>query len=365
MEHARIISREPGLTVCALSGSPYEMGFAHGRLFNAEITLMRARLRSYLSSITRGLGGRALMLLFGMLSRRMERYTPEPIKDELRGIADGAGLDYRFVFLLNALDDVLVNMACSAAAIGPGRTREGDIIVGRNLDYPLFYDALPGLTTVFSVEPDNGRRFVSVGWPGFAAVVTGMNDAGLFIADLTSITRDERLAGTPALLLNRVALQSSSTLDEAEEVYRSARRTVGKNIMSASPEGARVFELTAREFVPRRMAGGLLCCTNHFENPALAGRQGSVKPPPRSDFPSSYYSYAFSKERMDALTSSLSSGSGLDVDDVVAALGAGPVANPSTVQSVVFMPKTRRLFVAVSGETPVSAGEYRELYGLL
>ncbi len=365
MQKGRIISREPGLTVCELYGTPYEVGLSHGRLFGPEIALMKAHLRAYFSSITHGMGGLGLIWLFGTLARRMEKHTPEHIKEEMRGIADGSGQGYRFIFLLNALDDVLVNMACSAVAVGPARTRDGRLIVGRNLDYPLFYDVLPGLTTVFKVAPDTGRPFVCVGWPGFAGVVTGMNDTGLVLADLTSISSDRRLSGSPALMVNRLALQGSSTLEEAEHAYRKARRTVGKNIMAASPKGAGVFELTAGGFETRYIEDGLLVCTNHFESPSLVKRQGRVKPPPKSEFPASYYSYAFSKERMDALASYLGSASGHSVEDVIYALGREPVANLSTVQSVVFVPEEKRILVAVRPETPVSLGKYMELTGLI
>jgi hypothetical protein len=364
MEHGNIISREPGLTVCELHGTPREMGFAHGRLFEAEIALMRERLMSYLTSITFGIGGRTLLLFFGFLSRQMEPFVPGGLKEEMRGIAQGSRQDYRFIFLLNSLDDVLVNSACSSVAISPENSLDGRLIVGRNLDYPLFFDLLPKLTTVFKIMPFGRQGFVSVGWPGFSAVVTGMNASGVCIADLTSISRDKTMKGMPALLLNRKALGNSRDLDEMTGILKDAHRTVGKNIMTASPAGARVLELSAKGFNVREGVSGLLACTNHYEGKEMAARQGSVKAPPKSDFPQSYYSYAFSKERMDKL-SSLVGGRKVGVEDVTAALGTEPVANGSTVQSVVFVPETRRILVARRESTPVSLGEYRELTGIL
>jgi len=363
MEHGRITSREPGLTVAELSGAPYEIGLAHGRLFRPEIALMRARLISYLDSISLGFGGRILLGIFELLSRRMVPYTPAELKEEMRGIAKGAGQSYRFIFLLNSLDDVLVNLACSAVAVGPENSIDGNLIVGRNLDYPLFFDLLPRLTTVFRVRPESGQAFVSVSWPGFAAVVTGMNESGVCIFDLTSITRDRRLAGTPALLINRTALQHSRSVDELTEVVDCSRRTVGKNIMAASPTVARVLETSAASIHVREAVSGVLACTNHFESEEMAARQGSVKAPPKTGLPQHYYSYAFSKERMDRLTEMVS-GRKAGVDDVAAALGTAPVANESTVQSVVFVPETRRILVARREVTPVSQGEYVEVEGM-
>lgn len=365
MEKGRIISREPGLTVAELSGNPYGLGLAHGRLFGPEIALMRARLLHYLNDITFGIGGRPLIWYFGYLARRMERFTPSPLKDELRGIADGSGQDYRSILLMNALDDVLLNHACSAVTVGHEQTAEGMLLAGRNLDYPLFYDLLPKLTTVFKITPDTGHAFVSVGWPGFAAVVTGMNDSGVFLADLTSITRDRRLDGVPALLLNRLAIQGASSLEELQGIITGARRTVGKNIMAASPAGAVVLELSAKSLKQRGPVDGMLVATNHYEDKDMACRQGSVKPPPKSDFPASYYSYAYSKERMDCISSGLSGRHGITIEDMREALGTPPVANGSTVQSAIFVPETRKIIVAHRERTPVSAGAYRELYGLL
>lgn len=365
MENGGIISREPGLTVVELSGQPYDMGLAHGRLLGPEIALMRVRLLGYLGSISYGIFGGTLLWVFGHLTRRMEPFIPQTLKDELRGIADGSGQDYRFILLLNALDDVFMNLACSSVAVGPELTGSRNLLIGRNLDYPLFYDLLPKLNTVFRVTPDAGHPFVSVAWPGFAAVVTGMNDAGLFIADLTSITKDRSLQGTPALLLNRLAIQGSATIDELQDTYAGAKRTVGKNIMAASPDGARVLELSANSMTYREPSGGVLVATNHFEDSGMAGRQGSVKPPPKSDFPARYYSYEFSKERMDCLHGAFNWRTDVSAGDVASALGSQPVANESTVQSIVFEPATKKLLVAVRTTTPVSAGEYRELTGLL
>lgn len=360
----KIISREPGLTVAELSGPPYETGFAHGSMFAPEIARMRERLLAYLTSISLRVGGYPLLWLFMLLSHRMERYVPGDLREEIRGIADGSGQGYRFIFLLNCLDDIFVNLSCSSFALNPERTEDGDLIVGRNLDYPVFTDALPKLTTVFRYNPVEGRPFVSVGWPGFAAVVTGVNEAGMFIADLTSINRKKTLKGFPALLLNRYAIQRAGTLHTLLAIYRGARRTVGKNLMAASPEGAQALEVSAADLRVREHTEGLTVCTNHYVTPEMAAGQGSVRPAPKTDIPASFYSYDFSKERMDRIAA-LTEGRRLKPEDVVTALGADPIANMATVQSVVFVPRTKRLLVAMRESTPVSRGYFKDLTGII
>lgn len=364
MPKGNLIKREPGLCVVELSGAPREIGHAHGTLFAAEITLMRARLLSYLSDISFGIGGRALMRLLVFLAGRMAPFIPEELKEEMRGIAEGSGQSYSFILLMNALDDVLVNLGCSSLAITGNLSKDGRLIVGRNLDYPLFYDFLPRLTTVFKITPREGRAFVSVAWPGFSAVVTGMNDAGVFLADLTSISRDRTMKGTPALLLNRALIQHSGSLEDLTQGFSLAKRTVGKNLMTASPSGCRVIEVSATRLAVREAFGGFLACTNHFEEPDMATLQGGIRTPPKTGLPDSYYSYAYSKERLERMRS-LASGGKASIDDLMKVLGSEPVANITTVQSVIAVPETRGLYVAYGVSTPVSRGEYADLGGLL
>ena len=364
MTENRIVKRLPGLTVIELSGSPREIGVAHGKAFAPEIALMKKRLMDYLSSISLGIGDRFLLWYFEKLALRMARYVPDELMDEMRGVAEGSGNSFKFIFLINALDDVLVNLACSSFAVPASRSENGQLFVARNLDYPLFHDTLPTLNTVFKIQPDKGQPFVSVAWPGFCAVVTGMNASGLFIADLTSLSRDRTLKGTPALLQNRIAIQQGRTLDEMEDVLRKAKRTVGKNLLIAAPEGARVLEVSARQVVSRSAPDNILACTNHFETPLMAGSQGSVKKPPRTDVPEEYFSYAYSKMRYDSVMA-LASKDKVAVSDAVSVLSAEPVGNRTTVQSVILFPGSKKLLIARSEQTPVSQGEYEDLGAVL
>ena len=90
--NARIVQKLPGLTVIELSGSPREIGLAHGKAFAPEIALMKKRLTDYLSSISLGVGGRFLLWYFEKLAAKMVRYVPDELLDEMRGVAEGSGI---------------------------------------------------------------------------------------------------------------------------------------------------------------------------------------------------------------------------------------------------------------------------------
>jgi hypothetical protein len=128
---------------------------------------------------------------------------------------------------------------------------------------------------VFSVQPAQGRPFISVGWPGLVNVVTGQNAAGLALACLTSPAWSERPWGTPLPFLYRLMLQYDGSLSEVAARLRGARRTIGNNLLvvSGADRDARVFEFTARQLAERATRRGVVATTNHFQAPPLQREQ--------------------------------------------------------------------------------------------
>ena len=114
--------------VIVLQGTHYEMGFQQGRMFANEIrslytTLLTSSLLPYLNRDQADIAG---VLKFyagpdyadGKFSKhflmdsakKLESYVPKYIKDEMHGIADGSGVSYDHVLLLNMLLDAMFNM---------------------------------------------------------------------------------------------------------------------------------------------------------------------------------------------------------------------------------------------------------------
>ena len=220
----------------------------------------------------------------------MHPNVPRELREEMRGVADGAHVPYRDILLLNCFDDVLhaliqlnpvlapvlqhrfvrpvlgwlgspptpapmPGFACSSFVLTGARSATGSPIHGRNLDYMIgdgFIDP-EGLVPIelrrnlatFVVRPTRGWAFASVAWPGFVGAVTTLNAAGLSLACLTSTVPRETANATPLLLLYRTIAQYASTLDEAEWLIRGTHRTIGNNVTMASgpANDARRFEL--------------------------------------------------------------------------------------------------------------------------
>src|SRR5437868_6461971 len=72
----------------------------------------------------------------------------------------------------------------------------GPLLVGRNMDFaPANVLGTKTLVTVY--RPHAEHAFVSVGWPGFAAVASGMNDEGLCALILINSGARKRGPGIP------------------------------------------------------------------------------------------------------------------------------------------------------------------------
>ncbi|MBX5490918.1 MAG: hypothetical protein IRZ14_07145 [Chloroflexi bacterium] len=363
------VERRDGLRVVELAGAPYELGWQHGRALRAEIgALWDACERLILNARGRWFGWVASQLLHGV-ARVMELYLPRALRRELQGVADGSGLPYRHLLLLNCFDDLMNNfrvfdrvaarLACTAFAAGGARAADGMAIAGRNLDYYFRAEFMaaglePTLVlqrhvVVFRVRPRHGLPFVSVGWPGIIGTVTAQNAAGLALACLTSPTWSERPWGTPLPLLYRGIAQYATTLAAAEARLRAARRTIGNNLVlaSAAERAACVVELSARAVHVSPPVGEVVVTTNHYCSPLLAREQDALINPT-------------SPLRLERVRALLAEGP-LDVARAQAILlddacldPAAPqwarLCNAGTIYSTVFEPGAGRLWVRAADQ---------------
>jgi hypothetical protein len=346
--------------IIELAGSPWERGRRHGELLAREIRLMRRALLQYLSLLTFYLGALpllAVLQLFTCLSFWPQ--IPARLKEELRGVASGAHLGLPLVLLINTLDDLANNLAsCSALAVGEGRTAQGLFLAGRNLDYPVFLDVLVDLKTLFLITPDQGVPLVSLAWPGYVGVLTGMNRAGVALAQLTAMCQDTTLKGLPAGLRHRLALEQETTVRDVAARILEPPRTIGNNLLLCGPREALVLEVSAHRHGVRRPSGGVITATNHFQSDAMEPVKGEFRRiPPGAVLAPYYFTEAYSRDRNTRLQE-LAANRSLGPGDLQAILGDPGIANPGTVNSTVFAPAELTLWVAPKQSPPVSQGQF-------
>jgi hypothetical protein len=347
--------------IIQLAGSPREIGRRHGELLAGEIRAMRRVLLTYIARISLYAGALPVLALFQLLSRlAFWPHIPPRLREELQGVAAGAQLSLPQILLINTLDDLANNWpACSALAVGAGRTPDGFYLAGRNLDYPVFVDILVDFQTLFSITPDEGLPLVSLAWPGFVGVLTGMNRAGVALAQLTAMCRDHTLRGLPAGLRNRLALEREATVPGLAAGLRAFPTTIGNNLFLLSPHEAAVLEVSPHRAALRRPEDGLSIATNHFQGEAMSAVKGVFRQrPPLSVLDPYHFTEAYSRARVARMETLAASRRNLGPADLQAILADPGVANAGTVNSVIFQPADLSLWVAKKAPPPVSRGDY-------
>ncbi|TKJ30997.1 MAG: hypothetical protein CEE40_02785 [Chloroflexi bacterium B3_Chlor] len=312
--HDGRLEERQGLRILRLTGTPYDMGYQHGVLLRHEI---RAGLQDQVFERLM-LQGQVSHLLLLHHARRLETYLPSEYRDEMRGLADGAGLSYSDVLLLNSYHDLICEptprrglqelffslyplfipqMGPRAVLSSAPATVERDS-TGNALCHPVggtfaifgqgtedrkllqgldFASPAPYLQDLLLIlyRPDVGNTFVAVGWPGMVGVTMGLNEERISVAGLPSPSQDASLDGIPLPFLLREVLQYAGDIRTALRLIASAERTTGYNVVigDGKPADAQALEFSAHQYAIFEADNDLVVRTNHYLDPSLSETQ--------------------------------------------------------------------------------------------
>lgn len=197
--------------------------------------------------------------------------------EEIRGIAEGAGVEELDVLAINVRTEVMfaakarraarassLPLECSALAILPERTAEGRLLVAQNWDWLVHsFETV----VVLEVEQDEGPDFVTVVEAGLLAKA-GINSAGVALATNALVTAED--AGRPGLpyhVLLRSILDSETISDGLAAILRSERSS-SANYLLGDQDGVTVDVEAAPGDFSRTFLGypedGVVLHVNHF-----------------------------------------------------------------------------------------------------
>jgi isopenicillin-N N-acyltransferase-like protein len=211
--------------------------------------------------------------------------------EEMRGIADGAGLDLTDVLAINVRTEVMyaakarqaplarqapaghqaktIPPECTAFACVPPPGQPGAALIGQNWDW-LLHSAQT--LVVLEVRQDEAPDFVTVVEAGLLAKA-GMNAAGLGLVTNALVTdADLGEPGLPYHVLLR-AMFDCATVAETLRVLAAAPRSSSANYLIAHASGAALnVEAAPGDFTrlyPLLPEDGVLRHTNHFLTPDI------------------------------------------------------------------------------------------------
>src|SRR6516162_3674118 len=216
---AGFLEEVDGCRVLHVKGDPYEMGYQQGTLLRDDIReLVHFLFDVKAKEMKIELGGLKLLdpkqVLKGIAARQRP-FVPDRFYEEMRGIADGAGMDVQDIIVANFIPELF---HCSGFAISGSATKDGTLYHGRILDYGCDW-RLQGHAVLSIAKPRGKIPFVNVTYAGFVGSVTGMNAERVSIGEMGGRGMGH-WDGVPMAFLMRMVLEEAKTLDQAVAIFR-------------------------------------------------------------------------------------------------------------------------------------------------
>ncbi len=302
---------EFGLWEMYLEGNEFELGVRNGILAeeliheqeDAFVTQLRKMVPSefYLD---------LLKHIVAWMNRNLDQHIPWEFRNEIYGVSLKASDEFSFIGpayqrMLNyhAAHDIghaLQNMnlvGCTAFGVNGIRSKDGGLLVGRNLDFSMGDDFARNKIVAF-YEPESGYKFVSITWGGMIGVVSGMNDQGLTVSLNAAKSGIPKSTSTPTSILARQILQYASTIKEAYALADQSSVFVSESflissasdnktvVIEKSPDGLAIYDTESDEII----------LTNHFQSDTFKNSELTKKN--RSEG-STVYRWERTKELLD------------------------------------------------------------------
>ncbi len=390
------------IPVLVLRGSAFEMGRQRGELFGEQIRELIDHYRTLpLKLLDRTRLGRSKVLSsFAASALNIGYRLPlsknilPPVEQELRGVCEGAGIPYEDSCFLMFMPDIFLTLfsiaalgheafsnlasplpsllgvsspvGCTSVAAWGSATADGELVVGRNMDFPGIRQLGNPLLVLY--EPEDGQRYLSATAAGVpTGGVTGMNESGITVAIHMNFSLDCSLSGHNIMNVANEVVRRARSLDEAVDIALAHKVTTGFTlfITSGDERRAAAVEFSAKRTSVRYPEGDSLVQTNHYLDDELSAREFKKAMLEKQ-----------SGGRFERCTSLLKGDWGTigpetlasylgDRFDVIAGRErtiGNTVCQPSTVLSVVMVPGERKLYFARNSPgaefSPASQGPY-------
>ena len=258
--------------VVDLAGSPREMGIAHGRAlrdlireFVAEAAPLHQANNALLRVGRNALDGFCLRNL-----GHLEKHSPDLV-DEMRGIAEGAGVPFADILFLNSfleLEDLRAPglgarilpdslWGCTTFNVRPEASADGRAYIGQNYDMERAYEKY---LCLLRLRPENGPEALAVSFAGILGLC-GLNSAGVGIV-INKVTCTDARPGVIYPMVLRKALAGARIGDALGAVIFSSRAS-GMNYQLAGDGAAFCAEASATAYHLLEFEHAV-AHTNHF-----------------------------------------------------------------------------------------------------
>ena len=280
-------------------------------------------------------------------AKQFVEYIPKQYLEEMKWIADWAGVSFNDILLINTYDDLLQIAWCSSMVIPKKDNFNGNFIHTRNLDYPIKILAKNKVVLKYNTH-------ISVWFPGYIWVLTWVWEKWISLSNHTAYSVNEWIFWMPSGLIYRKILETAWNMDEVKNILKTENRTIANNLMiwSYKENIWNVAEFDSKEIDFREEYNeNIIVSTNHFRSDWMKN-YSTTKEGTR------YKQYFEKVWKMD----------NINVDNLIGLLSYykeskwwNTIANNGTIQSVIMIPELRKIYVANWEDIPVTDWEYIEI----
>lgn len=249
-----------------LNGDAFARGVQHGKL-------ARDRIHRTIESLNRVIGTalspEEVATILEECRQHAAKYAPD-LLEEVRGIAEGAGIDEADIFKINCYSELwyaaelagadLDEEGCSTLAFAPPATG-GETLLHWNCD---FYSWWQDTIVLLRITQPDGRRLLMFAYAGTVGANSGTNDRVALCVN--GIPSRGRRSGVPYTFICRRVVEQEN-IGQAIAAVITARRSTGssKNFMLGSHEGQVVaIETSADDYRVIPPAAGVIGHSNHY-----------------------------------------------------------------------------------------------------
>jgi hypothetical protein len=310
-----------GQRLVKLKGNSYQIGWQHGKFLPQEIRRTVDSTLYLVGLVYSVKKGRWFFDEMRGALKRLDKFTPPEYLEEMKGVAEGSGLDYESVHLANYFPALF---HCSGFALKDSATADGTLYHGRILDY-MSGVGLQNSAVVFAVEKEGKIPFVNIGYASFVGCVSGMNQQKISLGEMGG-RGEGNWDGITMPLLMRMSLENGHNLEEVKKIFSSNPRTCEYYYVftdGKDKSAVGVYALPERiEFIQYGQKHERL--KHSFKNCILMS----------------------SGERYDSLSEQVRNAYSSINEEAAIQLMNSPVAMESNLHSVLFMPETLTFRVA-------------------
>ena len=234
----------------SLSGSGYELGYQHGQKLKEEI---EAIVKKWKENTERALKTDSEAVLdaffeYARFEETIKIHTPD-LYEEVRGIAEGSGQDFRNILVLNLLDEFWVyidnpeNHHCSD--MGVPAQNGNPTYIAQNMDLETYTDGFQVLLRL-DRTPERPAQMILT-YPGLIAA-NGLNEAGIGVVVNTIMQLQSSPDGLPVAFVVRKIL-SHTEEGTLLNFIKKVKHASGQNYILGIKDKVYDFEASANQVV--------------------------------------------------------------------------------------------------------------------